>query len=238
MTKRQTLRFLVGAGAVAIALGVAWKTFAAGRGEGPSVRTNPPAEITDLYAWMTADKTKVNLVMNVYPSATTDSKFSTQVLYVFHLASSAGYAVTATETKIICGFDANQTATCWVGNGEMVTGPAGVAAGVTSTSGKTKMFAGLRDDPAFFNATGFTTMVAAVTSAIPTIVPDGTGCANWGAATSQALVRMLGQGANGGPAVNDFAGQNVLSIVVQVDTTLVTPGGKILGVWGSTHQRG
>jgi Domain of unknown function (DUF4331) len=238
MTKRRALRFLVAAGAVALALGVAWKTFAASRGEGPAVRTNPAADITDLYAWMTADKTKVNLVMNVFPIAPTGSKFSTQVLYVFHLASSAGFTMAATETKIICGFDANQTATCWVGNGEVVTGPVGVTAGVTSASGKTKLFAGLRDDPAFFNATGFTNLVAAVTPVLPMMPPDGTGCVTWTATAAQTLVRTLGQGANGGAAMNDFAGQNVLSIVLQVDTTLVTPGGKILGVWASTHQRG
>jgi hypothetical protein len=41
---------------------------------------------------------------------------------------------------------------------------------------------------------------------------------------------------NGGPAVDFFLGLNVLSIVLQVDKTLLTSGGPVVGVWASTNK--
>lgn len=231
------MRGIVGASALALVVGLALRAIAASHQDSPSIKATPAAEITDVYAWMTADKSKVNLVMNVYPNAPSGTTFSSQVLYVFHVNSSASYlATTKTETKIICSFDAGQTVTCWVGNNEVVTGNASVAAGITSPSGKTRVFAGLRDDPSFFNQTGFETM-AAIVQANP-LPADATGCPTLNAAIAGALAAPLSHDGTGGPASNDFAGQNVLSIVIQVDPSLVSPGGKILGVWASTNMRG
>jgi Domain of unknown function (DUF4331) len=227
----------IAAGVVAIGVGVAWQVIAANHDDGPTVRNDPTSELTDVYAWMTSDRTKVNLIMNVYPNAPGSAKFSSDVLYVFHLNSSAGYGMTATETKIICGFDAAQTISCWVGNGDSVTGNAGVPAGLVSASGKTRVFAGLRDDPSFFNQTGFAAAASAIVGAMP-LQADGAGCPTLAPAISTALLAQLTGNGSNGPASNNFAGQNVLGIVIQVDTTLVTPGGKILGVWASTHHRG
>jgi hypothetical protein len=230
------LRLAIGAAVLAVGVTFAWKTIAANHSDGPTVRSDPSTEITDLYAWMSADKAKVNLVMNVFPNVPAGSKFSTLALYVFHLSSAPAYGQAATETKIICGFDAVQAITCWVGDREVVSGDASAPAGLTSASGKTRVFAGPRDDPSFFNQSGFLSTAATIKSAQPSM--DAAGCLTVNAAQSQLLVSMLKQDGNGGPAKNDFAGQNVLSIVVQVDTALVTPGGKILGVWASTHKKG
>lgn len=238
MARRRTFRVVIATGVLAIGVGLAWKTIAAMHDDGPTVRANPGAQISDVFAWMTSDKTKVNLVMNVNPNAGAATMFSTQYLYVFHLNSSAGYGMAATETKIICGFDVAQTITCWVGSGEAVTGNAGTATGITSASGKTRVFAGLRDDPSFFNQTGFAMMRATLVAATGSLTVDASGCPAVNAATSQVLVNQLHENGSNGPAANDFVGQNVLSIVIQVDTTLVTPGGKILGVWASTHHKG
>ena len=213
------------------------KLHASDHKDGPAVTVDPGADITDVYAWMSADKSKVDLVMDVYPNAPTGTLFSNEVLYVFHLNSSATFGGTATGTNIVCGFDTTQTITCWVGSSEMVTGNAGVAAGITSASGKTKVFAGLRDDPFFFNLTGFKATTAAVAAAAPTLTFDGTGCPTLDTATSSALVAQLAHGTAGAAPVNDFAGQNIQSIVIEVDTALVTPGGKFLGIWASTNQR-
>ncbi|MES1209542.1 MAG: DUF4331 family protein, partial [Pseudomonadota bacterium] len=183
------------------------------------------------------DKSKVTLVMDVYPNAPSGSKFSDQVLYVFHVNSSAGYGMAQTETKVICGFDTAQAITCWVGAGEKVTGTASAVAGLTSASGKTKVFAGLRDDPFFFNLTGFKATAADVAAAASSLTFDGTGCPTLDATTAGTLVAQLSHGTAGAAAANDFAGQNVQSIVIEVDTALLTPGGKILGVWASTNMR-
>jgi hypothetical protein len=237
MTRRIRVRAVLGASILAATLAGALTLHAADHNDGPAAKADPTADITDVYAWMSSDKTKVNLVMDVYPNSPAGSKFSNAVLYVFHLSSSAAYGMAATETKIICGFDTAQTVTCWVGNSEVVTGDASVAAGITSASGKTRVFAGLRDDPFFFNLTGFKATASAVAAAASTLTFDTSGCPTLPAATAGALVGQLSHGTAGAAPANDFAGQNVHSIVITVDTALVTPGGKILGVWGSTHKR-
>ena len=232
-------RLIIMALAVVTGAAIGSRSQAADHRDGPGTLTDPAADITDVYAWMSSDKSKVNLVMDVYPNAPAGSKFSDQVLYVFHLNSAATFGGTATETKIICGFDAAQTITCWVGTaGEIVTGNASATTGISSASAKTKVFAGLRDDPFFFNLTGFKATVAAVIAAAPTLQFDGAGCPTLDTATSMTLVSQLSHGTGGAAPTSDFAGQNIQSIVIQVDTTLVTPGGKFLGVWASTHMRG
>ncbi|HVT07698.1 MAG TPA: DUF4331 family protein [Polyangia bacterium] len=231
--------WVAGALAVAGAAGVGVRLHAADHKDGPAATAEPAADITDVYAWMSPDKSKVNLVMDVYPNAPAGAKFSDQVLYVFHLNSAATFgAATPTETKIVCGFDTAQKVTCWVGTaGETVSGDASVTAGINSASAKTKVFAGLRDDPFFFNLTGFKATTAAVAAAASSLTFDGTGCPMLDSTTASTLVAQLAHGTAGAAPANDFAGQNVLSIVIQVDTALVTPGGKFLGVWASTHAR-
>lgn len=237
MRRRRSFRFALGGIVLALGVGVAWRVIAAIHDDGSTVRSMPAGEITDVYAWMTADKTKVNLVMNVNPNAG-GATASSQVLYVFHLNSSSAYGAAATETKIICGFDASNTITCWVGNTEMVTGNASASTGLVSASGKTRVFAGLRDDPSFFNQNGFTLAVSTLAPALGSLTFDSAGCPSLTMSNWQAILTELRADTGGGPATNNFAGQNVQSIVIQVDTALVTPGGKILGVWASTHHRG
>jgi hypothetical protein len=228
---------IIGACVLTTGAAIGLKLHAADHKDGPAAMADPAADITDTYAWMSTDKSKVTLVMDVYPNAPAGTMFSDQTLYVFHLNSAATYGGTATETKIICGFDSGQKITCWVGADEMVTGDASVTAGITSASAKTKVFAGLRDDPFFFNLTGFKAVAAAVAAAAPSLTFDGTGCPALDTATSSALVAQLSHGTSGAAAASDFAGQNVESIVIEVDTALVTPGGKFLGIWASTHKR-
>lgn len=236
-TKMKTSRLLIGACALVGAGGLALRLHAADHKDGPSVTASKEGDITDVYAWMSADKTKVNLVMDVYPNAPATALLSDQVLYVFHLNSAPAYGMPATETQIICGFDTAQKITCWVGGTEMVAGDPSATAGLASANGKLKVFAGPRDDPFFFNLTGFKKTAMIVAGAASGLTFDTAGCPALDAATSTALVTQLQMTGTGAAAVNDFAAQNVQSIVIEVDTALVTPGGKILGVWASTHTR-
>jgi hypothetical protein len=197
---------------------------------------------------MSADGTKMYLVLNVNKAATTTSKFSAAVKYVFHLNAAAAFGMTPTNTNIICTFDATQKVSCWAVSGgttlDYVTGDASATAGLSSASGKMKVFTGLRDDPFFFNLTGFQTAAktvhdAAVGGALP--APDNAGCIMVGAPTSTVLVNQLSHGgptAGSSPPADDFKGLNVLSIVMAVDTAMVTSGGAkpIVGVWGSTNK--
>src|SRR5262252_5542093 len=52
--------------------------------DGPAASADPAADITDVFAWMSSDAKTAYMIMNVVPLATTSSKFSTAVQYVFH----------------------------------------------------------------------------------------------------------------------------------------------------------
>ena len=205
--------------------------------DSPAAVAEPAADITDLYAWMTPDASKVNLVLDVFPFAGNDAAFSTAVTYVFHVNSSAGYGMPQTETLVICQFYAENKIECWAGD-EYVEGDHSSEAGISSQSGALKVFAGLRNDPFFMEFEGFTETVKTVIAAAPSLTFDAEGCPDVDAATSAALVSQLQSGANGADASDTFAGANVLSIVVQVDKEVVTGGGPLLGVWSSTHMGG
>ncbi len=225
--------------ALAAAALCATPSYAADHKDGPAVTANPAADITDVYAWMTPDKTKVNLVMDVSPMATATSKFSDQTQYVLHTSAAPGFGMAAAATTdVLCQFDAAQTISCWVGGAEYVTGDASATTGLTSADGKVKIFAGLRDDPFFFNITGFRNTVTAVEAAAPGLAFDGNGCPMLNMGQSMMLTNTLASGAGGGAAMDDFGGQNVLSIVIQLDVSLVaSTTNPILAVWGSTNLR-
>jgi hypothetical protein len=211
--------------------------YAADHLDGPGVLTDPAADITDVFAWTAADGQHLNLVMDVFPVATTTSKFSNTVQYVFHTSSMTAFGTAASSTEdIVCTFDAAQTISCWAGS-EYVTGNANVQAGIASTSGKLRVFAGLRDDPFFFNLNGFKDGVAAVKQAASSLTFDAAGCPALSASQSAALVNLLTHTSGGSaPAVDFFSGFNVLAIVLQVDLSIVNKGGPVVSVWGSTNR--
>jgi hypothetical protein len=199
---------------------------------------DPAADITDIFAWTSSDMSHVNLVMDVFPSATANSKFSDAVQYVIHTRSKAKFTDAATSEKaadVICTFDSSQKISCWAG-GSYVTGDASSPSGLTSADGKMKVFAGLRDDPFFFNLDGFKAVATAVNMAAPNLTFDPSGCPQLDMATSTALVTQLSTAPGGGAAQDHFAKKNVLAIVVSLDKTLVTTGGPIVNVWGSTRR--
>ncbi|HEX4477182.1 MAG TPA: DUF4331 family protein [Polyangiaceae bacterium] len=222
---------------------VAPSALAADHSDGPAASKDPTADITDLFAWQVAKTgstaAKTYLVLDLGTNVATTEKFSDSVKYVFHTMSEAKYgATTKTPLDIICTFTTAQAISCWVGPKLVVTGDASKTTGLASSDGKVKVYAGVRDDPFFFNLTGFkdvTTLVHdTATSNTPPAFEDG--CPILSSETSNTLVAALKGPTEGGVAPNDFAGFNVLSIVMELDTTLVTAGGPILGVWASTNK--
>lgn len=222
---------------VVLALLLSPALYAADHLDGPGVLTDPAADITDVFAWTAADGQHLNLVMDVFPAASASAKFSNTVQYVFHTSSATAFGAAATSTEdIVCTFDATQIISCWAGT-EYVNGNANVAAGIASTSGKLRVFAGLRDDPFFFNLNGFKDTVAAVKNAASSLTFDAAGCPSINASTSAALVNLLTHTQNGSaPAADFFSGFNVLAIVLQVDLSIVNKGGPVVSVWGSTNR--
>jgi hypothetical protein len=234
-----------------------------------SVLFNPDAsaDITDVFAWMTSDATKMNLVVDVFPFATTTSKFSNAVKYVLHTEARVTPTMSAaTKTDVICTFTGTttQTIACWVVRGgttlDYVTGDASATTGITSTSGKVKVFAGLRDDPFFFNLAGFQNTARTAARAASTLTFDTNGCPTnvpgavagllakdcTGAASPFDFFRVPQSGSNTAcPGTAGAAGRivnqpatgtgNVLAIVVQIDKTLVSDStNTFTTVWAAT----
>jgi hypothetical protein len=204
--------------------------------DSPSVISDSATDITDLYAWMDNSGDNLNLILNM-AAADANTAFSDAVHYVFHVVSQSAYgAPDKTETLIICKFDSAQVASCWAGNDEYVKGDASNTTGISSSSGKLKVFAGQRNDPFFFNLTGFNATLAIVQGAASSLAFNTAGCPALDAATSTALVTQLSSGESGASAADDFAGGNVLSLAIQVDKSVVNTGGAILGIWASTRR--
>ena len=156
--------------AACAALALAAPAGAADHRDSPSVIADPSADIADVFAWSSANGQSLNLVMTIGRDVAAGFQFSDQVQYVFHTQSAAAFNQSqAAEVDIICQFDANQVASCWAGNTEYVTGDASDTAGIASTSGALRVFAGQRNDPFFFNLDGFNHTVAIVDSVASTL---------------------------------------------------------------------
>jgi hypothetical protein len=236
---------------------------AADHNDGTQVMADPSADITDVYAWMT-DANHMALVMDVMPNSGTTAQFSDTVKYVFHTTTWAGFTGTIgtgdPEVDVICTFDASGNPSCWVafqGDSaaadviDYVSGTAAAAnsaTGITSADGDIQLFAGPRNDPFFFNLDGFHNAIATVEGAVPSLVDAGAfnaaGCPAVGATTSGVLLGELGHDLDGGAPLDDFAGQDVLSIVLNININnptnpngnLLQTGNTLLSVWASTNN--
>jgi hypothetical protein len=261
---------LLGA-ALALGTGVLFvthKSHAADHLDAPTIKmvANRMADINDVYAWTTADATKVNLVMTVSPADDNTHMFGPSVQYVFHVTSHPGgtnaqaFVTPGSETRVICTFASETSVQCWVADGQTaldyVTGDPSNTAGITSADHKMKVFAGRRSDPFFFNLSGFLTAQATVEDAcsggagmprmacpgVLSAVTDAAGCPNIGAVAptiaGQLSATPAGMVGPCPPGVKDcFAALNVRAIVVQLDKSLVLAGtDHLLSVWGSTHM--
>ena len=205
--------------------------------DAPGASADPAADITDVYAWMSPDAQRVFLIMSLTRNATTASRFSDSVQYVFHTTSRPSFgAAPSPEVAIICTFNQAQIIQCWAGNDSYVTGNASNTSGIVSDDGQLRIFAGLQNDAFFFNLAGFRETSRMVASAAASLQFDPAGCPLLDAATSAALVTQLRTAPGGGPAVNNFDKFNVLSIVIAIDKAIVTKNGPILSVWGSTNR--
>lgn len=202
---------------------------------------SPMADVTDVYAWMTGSK--LNLVMDVSPHDDGTHAFGPAVLYAFHLTSKPRLGLgepAGTETQVVCRFDSSTVVQCWVVSGgaarDYVIGDPSKTSGVTSPSGRVKVFAGRRSDPAFFNLSGFNTAMAGFAPQLG--VPgttDGAGCPA-GVLPDRFVTLRTQLGNPPGTGSDSFATSNVMAIVVQIDPALVnTANNTVVAVWGSTH---
>lgn len=229
-----------GAALIGAASLVTLPLMAADHRDSPQVTANEIADVDDVFAWMSPDAQNLNLVMTIGRAVPAGFQFAPGTNYVFRVTSQDSFgAPGALTTDVSCTFDQAQNASCNVG-GVSVTGDASAEAGLASSNGMLRVFAGQRNDPFFFNLSGFRATANAVARAVPDLIaadaigPEG--CPALDAATSQALVTQLQSEPDGSPAVDDFANSNILALVLQVDKSLVNSGGDVLGASAFTTQ--
>ena len=226
-------------GIVVLAVGMlchpAWS---ADHGDGSALLVgDPAADINDVYAWMSSDADMVNLVMTVHSAvanADPAPSFSDQVQYVFQTSSSHGIDMPSTvpPVNVIVEFDKAGEVSVQAGD-VTVEGDASAASGIVDRYGRLRVFTGMRNDPSFFNKEGFRTVAELVASELDGLIYDAADCPSFVAdtMTPAELVTALALGDD------EFAGDDTLAITIEIDKSILTPGGSVLSVFGSTHKR-
>jgi hypothetical protein len=213
--------------------GMTWRTLrAADHVDGPVATAEPAADIDDVYAWMSPDTTDLNLVMTIGRNVPAGFRLSDRVQYVFHTTSRQSFgAQPGPEYNVICEVETNGQIRCWAGTDVFLGGDAANPAGIESPDARLKVYAGVRNDPFFFNLAGLNAVNRTVGTVGGSLTFDLAGCPRLDAATANSLVTTLRTGRD------DFLGFEAFALVVSIDKTLVTRNGSIVSVWGSTHRK-
>src|SRR5262245_19251618 len=231
---RLTTRALaIGLGASLVAGGAPfWSLPAADHAEAAAATGDPTADVDGVYAWMSPAATDLNLVMTIGRDVPASFRLSDRVQYVFHTTSRSAFgAQPGPEYNIICEAETNGQIRCWAGTDIFVGGDASNPAGLESRDARFKVFAGVRNDPFFFNLTGLNTVNRTVGTVAGSLQFDAASCPRLDAATANSLVTTLRTGKD------DFLGFEAFALVVSIDKTLVTRNGSIVSAWGSTHRK-
>jgi Domain of unknown function (DUF4331) len=177
---------------------------AADHRDGPLTTNDPTADINDVYAFVDpTDTSRTVIAVTAVPLATSNSRFSDVVEYHVHIDN--GGAGNATTT-ITCTFPQEATRVLCRGAGDTLyaEGPLGQ----TIDADDLKIWAGLRDDPFYFDLDAFNRTRAA-------LAPRFTN-----------------------PGVNFFAGANTLAIVMSIESARLTNNGanRTLKVYAATTR--
>ena len=188
--------------AAAIAASFAGAAIAADHLDSPITKNDPAADITDIYAFVNPkDPTETILVTDVVPLATSNSRFSDKVDYIVHVDNGSG------DQAITCRFPELATRVQCSGPGGLT---ASGALNQVNQGQNMRVFAGLADDPFYFDFTAFI-------------------------ATKETLTPQFHN-----PGTNFFKNLNVLTIVLGVKSSALTNDGAkpVLKVYGSTKRIG
>jgi len=179
--------------------------------DSPLVQSDPAADINDLYAFMNPNNPgELVLIATVMPLADANSRFSDAVEYRFNiqnLASGQDYVIACKALGRSIGKD-DELMRCELGNmqGRRIFAQFGTQSG--NPNSRIRIFAGLRDDPFFFD-------LAAYRQTVATASPQFTN-----------------------PGSDFFSGLGTLAIVIGIDSDLLTSGGvePVLSVYASSHR--
>jgi len=235
-------RALVAGALVAAAAGAGRLAVGSDHQDTPLVELNPTQDMTDVYAFPSSTPGRIVLVLNSWafltPAQTAaGATFDNSLLYQFKIDNTGD----AKEDKVIQvtfnGTGANQTVSVRGPvappvQGAMsnqvasvtpaVTGPVNTVLG---TATGVQVFAGPRDDPFFIDLEAF---FCVLPDRKPVTGPLASACALTPNPSAPFFFRPAGQ------AVDYVKGFNVLSIVIELPSSMIENGapGK-LGIWGT-----
>jgi hypothetical protein len=191
--------------ATALAIAFAAPAFAADHRDGPLATNDPTADINDVYPFINPnDPSELIVALTAVPVASFNSHFSDVVEYKLHLDNGAAGG----QTTFTCTFPNEATRVSCRNASGTLTAEGGLNR--TVANGNLRVWAGLRDDPFFFDLDAFNRTRTA-------IAPRFTS-----------------------PGVNFFAGLNTMSIVFGIKHAQLTNNGAnpTLKVYASTNRTG
>lgn len=201
--------------------------------DSPAVIADARVDIGDVYAWMSGDAGRLNLVMTIVGHT-----FSDRADYVFHIDSGAAFGKTSATSTVTCRLPQAGQTQCRIDDADVADGDASNVEGLVGRKRGLRVMAGLRDDPLFNNVKGTRAAYQVAARALHAgATSDTGGCPNFSEDTAREVLRQW-QHTDGGPARDFLEGWTPASIVVTVDRKLVAKGGDMLAVWGATVVSG
>jgi hypothetical protein len=208
--------------------------------DNPLVELNPAMDMTDVYAFPGSSPDRIALVLNSWafltPAQTPSTSFDPNLLYQFKVDNTGD----AKEDKVIqivfTGTGANQTVEVRGPIAPPVTGAmnnqvanatptvTGAVNQVLGSPNGIQVFAGAREEPFFIDLEQFFR-----------ILPDRK--PSTGTLSALPDTATAGSFRSAAAAVDFTKGFNVLSIVVELPTAMLTAGGSAkLGIWGTISR--
>lgn len=233
-SRLKSLLRLLGFASVALSVAV----MSADHSESPGALADPAADLADIF-FFPSPENPLRMVGAITfggrpaPAARIDQAFycDPNVLYAFNIdrANAAGAFDNAPDIVIFARFTAGAAGACTV-QLRNVPGAGGTFSGAVSgavdtiflSPGGMRAFAGLRNDPFFFDAQGYNALIATFAAA----------------GQSGNLVASFNLG---GPRRDSFANRNISAIVFEMDINTLSPmvGGvrPSIRMWGTTARR-
>lgn len=209
---------------------------AADHAESPGADADPAADLADVFLFISPENPRRMIAAMTFggrplPRTRIDTAFycDPKVIYVLNIgrANAAGTFTNTPVIKVVARFGKSDTGRCGL-QLENVPGAGGTLSGpietVINANGGLRAFAGLRNDPFFFDAEGYNGMVAAFAGAAP---------------AGGYVASSFGLGSR--PRRDSFANRNVSAIVFEMDIDAVAPvsGGSRpkIQAWATTARR-
>ena len=226
---------VVALGAGALATRHAWGS---DHQDSPDVELNPSMDMTDFYAFPGSAPGRIALVLNSWafltPAETPNTSFDPNLLYQFKIDNTGDAKEDLVMQVVFTGTGANQTVSLY---GPIAPPVVGAMQNTLTTSkpvltGKVntvlgsntgiQLFAGGRSDPFFIDLEQFFRI-------LPDRKPVTGPLAQLPSTQSATSFRT--------PGIDYVKGHNVLSIVVELPTSMLTAGGNSkIGLWGTISR--